>query len=317
MIARLILCLSVLSLLSACGSSGAPSNTKAGPKGPSKTGSEPDPAFTPGAVAQERQERANSNLPQPEFEWSPQEVLMLQLVNRLRKDPRAEEQRTGEDIDSGYTDEAITRIGPRPPLALEASLTRAARTHSQNMHEQNFFAHRDPNGAGPTDRAQAQGYTGLCGENIAAGQTDTEGAYRAWLRSPGHRANMMSLSILYQEFGYGEVTDPYFPMYTQVFGSNFSSPKKYILGVIYDDRNRDDFYGIDEGVNFIEVKLSAGGQSVTSHTGLAGYFVLDVSGLSGAYRLDFKDLLDEKATSRSGTLGDENVQVDVKFQSFE
>lgn len=79
------------------------------------------------------------------------------------------------------------------PLKLNPALTAAARTHARNMAEQNFFGHTGKDGRGFASRIRAQGYKyGLAAENIAAGQPTVERAVQAWLKSPGHRRNIMN-----------------------------------------------------------------------------------------------------------------------------
>jgi uncharacterized protein YkwD len=57
----------------------------------------------------------------------------------------------------------------------------------------NYFAHQDPDGDMPADRARAAGFRGRqIGENIAAGQGSPSKAMSGWLASPGHCANLMN-----------------------------------------------------------------------------------------------------------------------------
>ncbi|MEM6837038.1 MAG: CAP domain-containing protein [Cyanobacteria bacterium P01_C01_bin.120] len=111
-----------------------------------------------------------------------------------------------------------------PRLSLDLDLAEAAQSHSQNMASSDFFAHRDPAGQSPRDRATDAGYErGAVGENIAAGQPTPQAVFNAWLNSPGHRANI--LSSTWNEIGVGyyySANDPgtvrYRTYWTQVFG---------------------------------------------------------------------------------------------------
>jgi len=79
------------------------------------------------------------------------------------------------------------------PLSWNASLGAAAQGHSKAMAYGNYFAHQDPDGDMPYDRAKAAGYRGRqIGENIAAGQGSPSKAMAGWLASPGHCANLMN-----------------------------------------------------------------------------------------------------------------------------
>jgi len=55
------------------------------------------------------------------------------------------------------------------------------------------------------------------GENIAAGQPDSESVTRAWMRSPGHRRNILSPDFRYVGFGHA-TTARGVPYWCAVFG---------------------------------------------------------------------------------------------------
>jgi uncharacterized protein YkwD len=77
-------------------------------------------------------------------------------------------------------------------LAIDMKLTAAARDHSKDMEEQNFFAHESPveGKKTPWDRAERFGTT-ASGENIAMGTLDGAVANEMWWHSPGHHRNML------------------------------------------------------------------------------------------------------------------------------
>ena len=85
------------------------------------------------------------------------------------------------------------RFAAARPLTWNTALGTAAQRHSRAMANGNYFAHRDPNGDLPADRAWDAGYRGRqIGENIAAGQGSPSKAMAGWLASPGHCANLMN-----------------------------------------------------------------------------------------------------------------------------
>lgn len=85
------------------------------------------------------------------------------------------------------------RFAAARPLTWSTALGTAAQRHSRAMANENFFAHRDPNGDLPADRAWDAGYRGRqIGENIAAGQGSPSRAMAGWLASLGHCANLMN-----------------------------------------------------------------------------------------------------------------------------
>lgn len=98
------------------------------------------------------------------------------------------------------------RFAAARPLAWSPALGAAAQGHSEAMAYGNYFAHRDPDGEMPADRARAAGYRGRqIGENIAAGQGSPSKAMAGWLASPGHCANLMN--PMFTQVGAAYATD--------------------------------------------------------------------------------------------------------------
>ncbi|MCF4994766.1 CAP domain-containing protein [Pseudomonas syringae] len=98
------------------------------------------------------------------------------------------------------------RFAAARPLTWNAALGAAAQRHSKAMAYGNYFAHRDPDGNMPADRARAAGYRGRqIGENIAAGQSSPSKAMSGWLASPGHCANLMN--PMFRQVGAGFASD--------------------------------------------------------------------------------------------------------------
>ncbi|UQS17408.1 CAP domain-containing protein [Pseudomonas sp. HS6] len=107
------------------------------------------------------------------------------------------------------------RFAAARPLSWNPALGAAALGHSKAMAYGNYFAHQDPDGDMPADRARSAGYRGRqIGENIAAGQSSPGKAMAGWLASPGHCANLMN------------------PMFTQV-GAGFASEARSDEGVYW------------------------------------------------------------------------------------
>ncbi|MEU3606841.1 CAP domain-containing protein [Streptomyces sp. NPDC035033] len=133
---------------------------------------------------------------------------------------------TGDQQDTGQgsaADQVIALVNAERakagcgPLTANATLTRAAQGHSDDMAARDFFDHTDPDGDGPGERVTAAGYPwSTYGENIAMGQTTPEQVMDAWMNSPGHRANILNCS--FEEIGVGIHTDGG-PYWTQVFGA--------------------------------------------------------------------------------------------------
>ncbi len=74
-------------------------------------------------------------------------------------------------------------------------LAAAATAHVLDMKLRKFFAHENPDGESPFERIDALFKGGnpfaWMGENIAKGFSDVDSVCKAWMESPGHRANIM------------------------------------------------------------------------------------------------------------------------------
>lgn len=261
------------------------------------------------------------------FAWTPEEVYLAELVNRARADPMAEGVRVGLDLTEGLTEAELARLVPQEPLALNAFLTTAARAHSLDMAQRGFFDHINPDGDTPTDRAQAAGYGGTAGENIAAGQESIDEAHFMWLESLGHRKNIFSLpstfsdSFHYDEFGPGfAFTDigPYFDYYTEAFGYQGTNPSRFVLGVVFNDASGDEFYSIGEGMADVRIDAAPTDDPdnvVASYTtDAAGNYQMALA--EGDYNITFTNLGNGKVFTRSITIGSVNVKVDAQADQF-
>ncbi|MFI1365186.1 CAP domain-containing protein [Streptomyces griseochromogenes] len=102
------------------------------------------------------------------------------------------------------------------PLAANSALSGLAESFSDDMAARDFFDHTDPDGATPWDRAAKAGITDLGGENIARGQADAAAVMRAWMNSPGHRANILNCD--FKTLGVGVHLGTGGPWWTQDFG---------------------------------------------------------------------------------------------------
>jgi uncharacterized protein YkwD len=121
-----------------------------------------------------------------------------------------------------------------PALIADAHLSNAAAGHSRDMDARHYFEHVSPGGQTPLMRIRASGFIPnghvgyLLGENIAWGTLwlgTPHAIVRAWMASPGHRANILNRAYRYTGIG----VDPNLPdsmsdgqaggMYTQDFGA--------------------------------------------------------------------------------------------------
>jgi uncharacterized protein YkwD len=109
-----------------------------------------------------------------------------------------------------------------PPLRSSTHLDQAAQLHSEDMLARRYFAHRDPQGRTVRERALAAGYDWrTIGENVAENQFSVDEVMDGWLRSPGHRRNI--LNPTFRELGVGLALGPSGGKnrvtWTQVFGT--------------------------------------------------------------------------------------------------
>jgi len=79
------------------------------------------------------------------------------------------------------------------PLRLNGKLVAAAKAHARAMAEQNFFGHSGKDGSRFSSRIKGQGYSyRTAAENIAAGQKSAAQVVSSWLKSAGHRRNILN-----------------------------------------------------------------------------------------------------------------------------
>jgi uncharacterized protein YkwD len=102
------------------------------------------------------------------------------------------------------------------PLTLNSKARDVARAYSKDMFARGYFSHVNPEGKNPFDRMKAGGVQyNAAGENLALAPTLTL-AHEGLMKSPGHRANILSTN--YKRVGIGIVDSaPHGLMITQNF----------------------------------------------------------------------------------------------------
>ncbi len=112
------------------------------------------------------------------------------------------------------------------PLTLSAELTLSAQRYSEVLASSDCFEHT----CGPTpdfaERDTASGYLGwiAIGENLAGGFTTPEAVVAGWMASPGHRANMLSVSFTETGVGVAGGVNHFGMCWTQEFGARDGGP---------------------------------------------------------------------------------------------
>lgn len=142
---------------------------------------------------------ASGGAPTPMFLPAVNKMLLLQLVNEVRKKGC----RCGE-----------TWYPAAPPISWNDLLEKAALNHSVDMNAKSYFSHSSQNGDKAGQRIDAVGYRWRTyGENIAFGFDTERDVVAGWLKSPGHCKNIMSKD--YAEMGVARSGQ----YWTQTFGT--------------------------------------------------------------------------------------------------
>jgi uncharacterized protein YkwD len=210
------------------------------------------------------------------------EQLLLEILNAARAYPSGYGRFIGLDL-SG--------VAASQPLAFDLRLVQAARNHSQDMNDRNFFGHVNPDGKDPGDRIDAVGYpwSGY-GESIAAGYDTVDEALRALIIDDGvpdlgHRNHLLSIDSISATLpdvgvgivmnGTGQDNDYYTIDTARDFNPYDSIPDNYSLtGVVYNDGDSNNFYTPGEGYGGVTIEAVASGSGNTFSTttfGSGGY----------------------------------------------
>ena len=81
-------------------------------------------------------------------------------------------------------------------LQIDTKLTQSAQAKSQDMKNKNYFSHTSPTYGSPFDQMKSMGISyKSAAENIAMGQRTPAEVVDAWMKSPGHKANIMNASF--------------------------------------------------------------------------------------------------------------------------
>jgi len=112
--------------------------------------------------------------------------------NLLAKDSNNIELNVTRVIESTNKERSIN--GNLAPLVMNAKLNLSAEKKIKDMFDNQYFEHVSPTGVGVSDLGGQVFYEYiLIGENLALGNfRDEESLLRAWMASPGHRANILN-----------------------------------------------------------------------------------------------------------------------------
>ena len=103
-----------------------------------------------------------------------------------------------------------------PPLEMDKKLSGIARIKSQDMADKKYFSHTSPTYGSPFDMMKRFGVKyRAAGENVAMGQESPEEVVDSWMKSQGHKENI--LSSKFGAFGVGYVEQGKNTYWTQMF----------------------------------------------------------------------------------------------------
>ena len=143
--------------------------------------------------------------------------------------------RAGDDADRQPLPDAVQRVieltnqvrlkAGLPALKRQRNLQDSASWLARDMAAHRYFNHTDSTRRDMSDRIEDFKYAGFraLGENIAMGQRTPQEALDDWMRSPGHRANILSPDYAEIGVGYVQVTADGGGYWVQDFGARFDS----------------------------------------------------------------------------------------------
>jgi len=258
-----------------------------------------------------------------------EEQYVIELINRARADPKAEGDRLSTTQDGGivnnlkfYTEPTRAQIKAEfatypvvPPLACNPKLLAMARAHSQNMLDNGYQGHDGPDGPFP-DRFRNSGYPQSAGgENVFDYGTDGWDIHANFqydfgnYPTIGHRTNIMNMDgNIYTEVGIGIIDGTNGSLGPKFTTENFGGASQhFILGVVYNDANKNNFYDIGEGVSGIKIETGGSYYAVSSTSGgyaipYSGSGTVSVKATGGAFGTT--------GTTQMVSFDGENVKVD-------
>jgi Domain of unknown function (DUF4114)/SdrD B-like domain len=274
---------------------------------------------------------------------------LLELMNRMRLNPGAELalllDTTDGNVQYGLEYYGIdlallavpwSKLKPVAPLAWSSELNVSAHGHNLAMISQKQQAHVLPGELSVSARIAEAGYEAtLFGENVYAASQSVlfthTGLAIDWgkgantiggIQTPAlHRENLMSTLI--REVGISAIEDrssaPIGPMVvTEDFGTRAAlNGKAWLLGVAFEDANKNGWYNAGEGLSNVSVKITGINGTHFSDTitvGAAGGYqeLLD----PGQYQVDFSENGRQIASHTTTIAASQpsNVKVDLVLQ---
>ncbi len=225
------------------------------------------------------------------------EQLMLELVNAAR-----------------------AKVGAQP-LAFNGKLNASADSHTNWMIGTDAFSHTGVNFSAPMDRMQSAGYkfsgSWASAENLAWVSTRGPAGYEDemhllhtnLMNSPGHKANI--LNGTFREIGIGFGTGVFEGWDGAFVTENFarSGSKKFLTGVVMDDKDGDRFYDVGEALKGVKISaVSSTGERFSTVSEPAGGYSLALP--AGTYKITYSGG-GVAPVKKQATIGASNVKLDL------
>jgi|JI6StandDraft_1071083.scaffolds.fasta_scaffold00500_7 hypothetical protein len=268
-----------------------------------------------------------------------EEQYYLELINRARANPTAEGlmlattthpsvlsaiAQFGVDLDLMKTE--FTALPVRPPLAMNALLTNAARGHTQYQFDNAIQDHTGSGGSSPGTRAAAAGYSGGVAESVFSYAKDVfhghagfqidwgPGGAGGMQLGRGHRMNNHGN---YREVGIGVIlgsnTVAGNTVGPQLVTQNFATPtvntQAFVTGVAYYDLNANNLFDPGEGIGGLTVNVN--GSTFHAVTATTGGYAVPVPTTNATRAVTFTGL-GANGGDDAVISGGANVKVDFK-----
>jgi hypothetical protein len=232
------------------------------------------------------------------------EQLQLEWINRARANPEAEVARLNiPSLNHGisFPQFYVIQPGPKPPLAFNENVIKAARDYTQTLLDNNTYGH-DYNGTTPSTRVEAAGYSlspqpAGAGENLTYDRINppyeinaarAQNDYENFFLSGDHRYNL--LAPFYREAGVGMGFKLQFhtvgPTIFTTQNFTYRAGNSFLTGVAYnDDVTGDSFYTPGEGIGNVTITATpiVGGAAQSTTTWASGGYSLQLP--NGTYNV--------------------------------
>ena len=260
---------------------------------------------------------------------------VLELINLVRTNPSAAADRftdnLSNDVQATLRQYGLTADGlrsdlkaatPLPPLAYNDALDSTAQSQSQDEAVLGKQTHTGANGSTLGDRLKSANYNlATAGENTYAYANDVDQAMQSFLfdwgvADRGHYKNLLQPGVsaqkAYKDIGVGLVKTQGNGVGPLVITTDFGSEQNdgpQIVGVVYNDKNHDNFYTPGEGQAGVTITATdANGQTYSVQSWQSGGYQIAVP--TGTDYTVTASVNGQVIQSRTVRVNDVNAKVD-------